>query len=428
MRLFDLLKNEKGSMLALAIILVVLLTFSGLAFLHAGLLEKRMGMEERWNQKAFYLAQAGIERARVAFNGEALASWTPVLDGSKSASGFSPDPSTVPDPLLCPSGKTKGCVILPFQTANGQAVSAPGMPFSGTGDPGFYSVRAFNNGSTKDSGTTDGDGIVAVRALGNVNGEVKVIEANVKTATSLGLMDCLDTSHNPPQFLDGCYSDQGNPSYTPSVGRNPTAFSTLPTLDLSSPSKNYYGNPSTNFQTLTQVAVSGTSLPSNQLLSGRYYSKTGNLTVNGPNTGTGMLVIYATGNVTVNGTLTNAIVIGANSVTLNGTIQSPSASTSPLTSLNFPAVVAGTGGVSAAKFSTIQGNVLCPTGTISLDRVTVHGSLIGKTIHLKGGQGNTSTVDDQPPTVNYYDVMPGVSYPPEVKNSSVVTQTWKEIQ
>ena len=48
-------------MLALTLILVVLLTFSGLAFLHATFLERRRGMEERWNQEAFYLAQAGIE-------------------------------------------------------------------------------------------------------------------------------------------------------------------------------------------------------------------------------------------------------------------------------------------------------------------------------------------------------------------------------
>ena len=57
--------SESGAILPLVIILMLALTITGLAFLNAGVMENSLAMREIHKNQAFYLAEAGVEHARV---------------------------------------------------------------------------------------------------------------------------------------------------------------------------------------------------------------------------------------------------------------------------------------------------------------------------------------------------------------------------
>ena len=60
-------RNDHGFILPMAVLLVLILSISGLSFMHLDFLERRMAMNNVDNHGGFYLANAGLERARETF-------------------------------------------------------------------------------------------------------------------------------------------------------------------------------------------------------------------------------------------------------------------------------------------------------------------------------------------------------------------------
>jgi len=54
--------SESGAILAIVIILMLALTITGIAFLNAGVMEYRLAKREDYKNKAFYIAEGGLER------------------------------------------------------------------------------------------------------------------------------------------------------------------------------------------------------------------------------------------------------------------------------------------------------------------------------------------------------------------------------
>jgi len=54
--------SESGAILAIVIILMLALTITGIAFLNAGVMEYRLAKKEDYKNKAFYIAEGGLER------------------------------------------------------------------------------------------------------------------------------------------------------------------------------------------------------------------------------------------------------------------------------------------------------------------------------------------------------------------------------
>ena len=329
---------------------------------------------------------------------------------------------------------TKGCAILPFQTTignpayvtvNGQAIVAPDRPFLANDDPGSYSVRAFNNGGTGDLGTKDGDGIITLRALGNVNGRIKVIQFNVLASTALGIFSCQGNPGDPcPEVVNG------HPVIDYMGGRDPMSMPTLPTpMPLSDPS-NYFLHRS-NFPGITQTV----EIPAGDTLSESagpnkikvenntlYFVNTGNSSSKievDVNSATNIVVVNQTGSIDVkSGHLTNAVVAATGEVMLGG-----GSKTSIRAPANNPAIVAGSVSQGASSVE-IWGGIYA-TGKINLNPITVHGVLVGNPIEIQGSAGTTFTDEGMPP---HYATMPGITYPDEIKNTLVILQSWKEVQ
>ena len=121
-RLFE---NREGFILPLAVLLVVMLTISGAGFLQHDYLERRMAINEVDNHSAFYLANAGIERARETFKvPDATFTWTDILAGNDA--NYPLDPGPYCATCLCGEDPNKHCVIAPFQDAAEAPIAAEG--------------------------------------------------------------------------------------------------------------------------------------------------------------------------------------------------------------------------------------------------------------------------------------------------------------
>jgi len=402
------LKSEKGFVLPLALLLMIFLTLSGTSFLQLGFLEQRMTMIEINNQSAFYLANAGIERTREAMKIPDDLTWTTVLQDTSQRDSSPPCLTSDPTMCLCPTPtSSKGCIIPPF----GATVSSPGLAFEGTFDHGQYQVRAFNN----ESGTIDTDQILTFRALGTVNGQQKLIETNVLATSNLNLLNCIEGQPCPEKNNGAPTVCDVNttPKCDSTEGREPASAPNLPTPDfpLTDPN-NYYrrvaNDKAANFSSLTyQTSISG------GLQDNSYYFLSGDITLQ--NMTANHVVIFVTGKLTVKTgvNLTNAILIGVNQVELkgNGIISSP---------LPYPVVISG-GDVTKSN-DTLFGNIYA-SGKIDLNPVTSYGSLIGQEIVIQG----SSTYTDKYGTANYYALMPGFTYPPELKTTVTVSNSWSEV-
>ncbi len=416
--------RESGFILPLAVLLVLVLSISGMGFLQLDFLERKMTLNNLDNHGAFYVANAGVERAREVLKIPDTLSWTTVLNG---ASPYATDPA--PNALLCPFAATRGCVILPF----GSAVASPdNLVFGGTFDDGQYTVRAYNN--VEESGKTDGDQMLMVRALGTVRNDQKLLETRILATSGVNLINC---DHTP------CPGINGNPTIDAAPGREPAYNDAtqvgpnfLPTLDFKlTDSRNYYRQASnfSSFAPNVKTTLSG------QPQSNTYYSITGNVTLANTPSNISNVVIFATGTVNLNNktTLTNSIIIGATGVTLQGqgTISAP---------LPYPAIITE-GGVTGGGAKQIVGTVFAArpresgkpfngtNGTIDVNPINVKGVLIANIVNLQGGQGNGSTTitDDHandPNYTKYYALMPGFVYRPELKTTTIVSGNWREIQ
>ena len=388
------LTRESGFILPLSVLLLFILGISGLSFMQMDSLERKMTLNEVGNHGAFYLANAGLERSREVLKFQLVnnvPSWTSIL--TASTAGYSTDAS--PDARLCPD-PSRGCVILPF----GSSVTS-GLPFEGTFDDGSYSVRAFND----ESGTTDTNGILSVRVLGTVRGDEKLLQTSLLATSGINLINCDGAAGDPCPEKDVDGDNAAELQFMD--GRAPQSSPKLPSPDF-----NYYGTAS-NFPSLTPRTWTGV------VEDNSYYSISGDCTVQ--NIGThDHVVIYCTGKMHVYSgvTLTNATLIGKGDVSLHGGIEVHA-------SLPYPAVVSGgklQGKDSGSDAVTLYGTTYGGK-SVKLDDTTVHGVVIanGKA-NLKRGL----YTDDGNPA--YYAFVPGFTYPPEMKATSVIGGSWQEIQ
>ena len=440
-------KNEPGYVLPLSVLLMFILSISGLNFLHMDFLERRITRIELDNQDAFYLASTGIERARESFKAPAPTyKWTTVLN-DPAQRDLNPPAGlcSISDPA---DPNYSGCVIPPF----GASVTSPGLPFSGTFDDGSYQMRAFNNAENTDltspcfgqPGTTDCDGKLVYRALGLVRGQQKLLELQgVQTKTGMRLIVCQndDTSAICP--------DNSNPNsdIENMEGRDPASYPNLPTWDQS-----YYrdaGNlpcaggvvqiPAN--QNITLTPTPNSKKPEEvKLQSDKCYiatgAGTGSVSINqagvtDPATGLtwNNIVVFSNGGLTVgsgSSSFTSTILIALSNITLQGSVTL----SSPKLPDYYPALISG-GSITKGDASVeINGNIFA-AGSIGdaqhpWNPNQVTGSITGSDVYLKASSTTVTDNNDE----NYYDPMPGFSYPPELltNQSTPGTNSWRELE
>lgn len=425
----DAQQNRRGFILPLTVILVLVLSFSGMGFVQLDFHERAQAVSNISNHDAFYLANAGIERAREAFKIPLLAaSWTGVLeDPSQTDSTYPPD--------LCPFGAQRGCVIPPFGLSVTASDSPLPPPFSGTfvSDPsGRYEVRAYNNAENPATcpgpQTTDCDEQLVLRARGTVRGQVKVIEVTVLTTSSGNLITCAiepcaSKANGDPQPCNSITT----PSCLPMEGREP-GISAIPPPDFPfTNSQNYYrvepaASPvkqQTNFPNLLQFY---------QHLSGNidldpedntYYFVDGDVTLQN-DTATNV-VIFATGTLEVkaNVDLTNAILVGVNKVDFKGSaiIRAPE-----IPEHFYPVVISGGDIKQSSSSATVYGNIYA-VGNADFNPLDVHGATFANGVEIQGSSTYTDDGD-----IQYYRRMDGFTYGPKAQGQTQIPGSWHEIQ
>lgn len=417
-------KNRRGFVLPLSVILVLVLSISGMGFLQLDFQERRMAMNTGDNLGAFYLANAGIERARETFKiPEPDFSWTSLLqDPSPAVRDSAPTCLSVdPNSCLCPPDLSRGCVIAPFQTPTGAPIVAPDvLLFSGTFDNGSYTVRAFNN----EPSTTDNDQLLFFRALGTIRGEQKLLEATIQAVSNLDLINC-----GGPTGSACPDSSSGSPDIEPLDGRQPAAHPTLNLLQPNPPltsAANYYRDPNNFGLTLCSGCPlhNGTTLTS--LDPNTYYLIDGDVTIQGTGA-VDNVVVFSEGDAIIKTgvTLTNAVIIAVDTVELHGGVELHAP-------LPHPVIISGQvtqqGSGSVKLFGTVYSS-----GQVNLGPVSVEGVVIGNPVDIQGGglngcqvPGGTCYTDGG--NLIYYEFMPGFDYPEELKTTVIVGGSWREIE
>lgn len=408
-------KKENGFVLPMSVLLMLLLTVSGMNFMHFDFLELRLMRTELDNQSAFYLANAGMERALEAFKIPDDFTWTTVLD----------DPAQndlTPDARLCPNNDPdsedwQGCVIPPF----GAAVTTPSLPFEGTFDAGSYQMRAFNN----EPGTVDTDKKLTYRALGIVRGEEKLLEIkDVEATTGLRLINCQndDTTTVCPD------SQNKNTTIEHMDGREPASTSELPSWD-----QDFYRSPG-NLPCSEAVQMTGdaTLVPGTpsqtgevQLQNDHCYFGSGNITVQSAGPGWDNIVIFSDGRLLISGDAEfhDAILIAVENIQLQGNV------TTRTPDENYPALISG-GDITKGNASVqIYGSIFA-VGSIGSEQHPwnpnqVEGIIIGSDVYLKAAA--TTVTDANNP--EYYTFMEGFIYPDELKTNHVTSaNSWSELE
>lgn len=410
------LKAEQGFILPLAVLLVIILTISGTAFMQHDYLERRMAMNNVDNHGGFYLANAGIERAHETFKLPPDNTWTLVLNGAYP--DYPKDPSPVFCPLcLCGPNPSSGCVIPSF----GALVNS-GIPFDAAFNAGQYEVRAFNN----EPSLTDTDQILIVRVLGTVRGEQKLLEATIRAIADVNLMNCGSGSTCPN-------SVSGNPGQDAADGRRP-AVGPVPLLTHDpgyyplTDSRNYYRF-DLHPEHFSAPLVPNFLVPNAQgkidldVQNDSYYlitDPTAKVTVSSAGLRT-RVVVYSLAQVTINGVdLDNSIIISSNAIDLKGnnTISAP---------LPYPAVVSGSDITGGDAHLVIHGT-LYAAGTINVNPIDVYGAVIGNNVQIQGSSTYTDGHLVDPNYLKYYAIMPGFYYPPELLKTVTVPGGWRELQ
>ena len=212
-------------------------------------------------------------------------------------------------------------------------------------------------------------------------------------------------------------------------GREPASFPTLPFLDppLSDPD-NYYRNPG-NLPGLNDCS---SSLPSGnvqltdhpngpndvQIQDNCYYFTNNNVKIDHVNSGRHDIFVVSLGQIEVGSSvelLLDTSLVGEDTVRLKGGVE-----------LHAPlpyAAIISSGAVQADANVVIYGAVLS-TGEVNLNPVNVHGPVIGNPVEIQGGEGSLFTDDDNEA---YYDLIPGVTYPPELLTNASSPNSWNEI-
>lgn len=418
-------ERKRGFILPLAILLVVILTISGTAFMHHDYLERRMAMNSADNHGAFYLANAGNERAREAFKIPDALEWDAMLIGT----GIPANQALCAGQPLCPD-LSRGCAMPPppFGPLVTASSAAP-LPFDGQFTVGAYAVRAFNNVDDPGMGTDDTDQQLTLRACGTIRGEQKLLELTVVPISALDLINCQGDDPDPcPDVVNGSPTQQALP------GREPESHPVLPSLPpLEDPffpgtcnPANYYciaghfdfvTNPPQLLSgdiTLTDNPVQASDV---QIQNNTYYFTDGNVSVDHVNSGRHDIVVVGLGNIEV-GTgvslMTNSIVAGEGEVRLRGGVDFRAP-------LPYPAIISSQA-VQADANVTIYGTVYS-SGEVNLNPINVHGVVIGDPVEIQG-----SAVFDDDDNLAFYALTPGFTYPEDLKSTTPVAGTWRELQ
>jgi hypothetical protein len=407
-----------GFVLPMAVLLVVVLTISGAGFLQHDYLERRTTTVELDYQHAFFLAQAGLERAREVFkvgvSGDSKPDWTTILDGNDGVldSEYPTDPA--PDLRLCPDPGAYGCVIPPFQVPSGTAVMndspIPGL-FSAIRGDIFYDVRAFDNDDDED-GETDTDGIIVLRALGSVRGQERLLEVEIKGASGVKLINCREDPGDQtcPELTSG------NPTIDAAEDRQPSLTPGLPVPNplLTDPANPYRDPISFSATGMNGCAYAGS------IQSDCHYLITGDIEIK--NVTASNVVVFSTGTVTLETgiDLTKTIIIGISGVVLkgNGTLQAR---------LPYPAIMSDGNIVTASGSKTVVGAIYTPA-TINVNPVDVHGVLYGGQVEVQGSSTYTDDHNSDPTYQKYYAFMPYFTYPNHLKVALKQLGTWKQIE
>jgi len=429
------LRRLRGFILPLAVLLVLILTISGTAFMHHDYLERRMATNNLDNQGAFYLGNAGIERARETFKiPQTDQTWTSVLNGTYDGPiNPGPDYPVDPTPVFCPlclcgPNAASGCVIPSF----GALVNS-GIPFDAMFGAGQYEVRAFNN----ELSLTDTDQILIFRALGTIRGEQKLLEVTVLATSAGNLITC---SVDPcPSKANGQPTDcdiTTNPTCDPMPGREP-GIGPIPEPDfpLTDP-QNYY-RIDTTLNPVAQAAKRDANfkdIDDNPLLSAyddfvgntnlnpadnTYYFVDGDVTLQN-DTATNV-VIFATGQLEIkaNVTLTNAVLVGVQGVNFSGNaeIRAPD-----VPYLHYPVVFSGDEVTQSSGSANVFGNVYA-VGTVDINPLDIQGATFGNGVEI---QGSSDFSDDA--NLRYYTLMKGFVYDPADQTMTMLPGTWRELQ
>ena len=411
-------RHNAGFILPLSIVLVLLLGISGMSFMQLDWLERRVTLNEVDNHGAFYLANAGIERARDVLklpDGEA--NWTTVLQNV-----LIDDPN--PDPQLCPHAGWK-CGIIP---GVGATVTSPdNLAFvTNLFNAGSYEVRVFNDDVSEpfqEHSTQDFNGLLVMRARGTIRGEQKIIQVEVKPSTSIGVINCAQGDPTNCPDMKG-----GQATYTPNLDGHdpklidPTFFTNgiPPIADPGNSSAcnpaNYYCDP-TNFSSFATPDPAGPCPPTKS--SGHYYFCTNPVNANSASN----IVIVSTGNISLGGStsLTNAILVSGGDVQVQGSssVSAPPVPAS-LASFQYPAIIA-LGVIGGDNDTTITGSVYAE-GSYEIHSRLVSGLLFGTDVDLKNAQVTDGL------NINSYNPMLGFTYPKSLKTVIIVNGSWQEIQ
>lgn len=448
-------RPRRGFILPMTVLLVLVLSISGMGFMQLDFLERRVTLNETDNHRAFYLASAGLERTRAALkiavpeNGSP--NWSLVLadEAFQDTSG---------DPLLCPLGPP--CIAPPFGLAAIDAVSGE-PPFDAAFGRGAYTVRAFNNSDVPgETSTQDVDNILILHSLGIAGNEQKLLEVQVFGISGLKLINCGYSDNSPPAECPDMWKVMQGLARTNAIeGREPEAFlsNQLPTFNQAfyENYKNFpwiqgwqNGLPSDFGKALSDdwdpfagppSEVINRTLPSNT-----YFFVNGDVTLPQEAYGEGV-VIFSTGTVELKqkAELINSIVIGLEGVKLRNEARV----TAPLSSGHFPAIVAGgpipnstSGGKPPTavdlqllavgdpdkKPPNVLGAIYAVSGNIELGmKQKVEGVIIARDGEVIMNAESRVTDEGK---LEHYNFLRGFTYPPDSRTTEIVPGTWRELQ
>ena len=438
-RLHSRQTSERGFILPLSVLLVIVLAISGTSFMQHDYLERRMVMNNVDNHTAFYLANAGIERARatmkISNDVTAGLTWTPTLQPTDPAF-IDSDLSSPVHQLLC--GR-EPCIIPPF----GAIVDAPDFPFDGTFDRGQYSVRAFDNFEATEGEKeedqdwdTDTDQRITLRAVGLVGNEQKVIEATIFATSSLKMINCdedFDSNLGAPNgTCPTSYNCAGG------AGGNDCVKSDLPGRDpgsfdpdqLPKPQPGFYNNKDSfpGLAGATFIAPNDTieikpgrqPLPLGLAENTYYYFDAREVIIYPFSTTANNVIVYVTGRLTIKSNTLNQTVLIGNGITLDGGVDLKS-------SPPFPALISMGGGITANGAINIEGNIWS-SGQINLNAQNMRGTITGINGKINLNVGNMEDHPQFSQDLIYYEPMRGFNYPLGQISPGIAPGTWREIE
>ena len=253
--------NDRGSALVLAIVVLVVLTFLGIALLGLCQYEGRMAQADARSKSVFYVAEAGLEHARATLVDMDAASAKPgsVDDELGNAAGandsFDFDPETV-RPVYDSNGQLTGFT--------GYGDDAPVQSFTSFSGGGYIAFLSNDGIDEALDPLDDTNNLVVLTAVGAGRGSaVEVVQALVRrippatlpaAITLLGPTPSFSGGTSKSKYLTGDDCDgNGEPGlYVPVVGVLGPAAETAAEAGVDEPGT-YVSGPDTGVDTVTDI-------------------------------------------------------------------------------------------------------------------------------------------------------------------------------